>query len=165
MLSRVHEWFVVSVVANITSKNTSIANNPETLTDLAQLVRAIQPWASIDIFLPNGKHSSDASFGHTDAFYPGVVIEISYMQKRKDLRHLAYDYLIGSKGNVRLMICLDIEDYGGQKRGNCFGLAQGMANSARWRSSFGSNPSCCGRGTYRLAYQSCMSLTPKCPIC
>ena len=104
------------MVANITSQTTSIANNPETPSDLAQLVRAIEPRTSSDVFLSDGKHSPDAGFGHTNALYPGVVIEISYMQERKDLRRLAYDYLIGSKGNVRLMIGLDIENHGARKR-------------------------------------------------
>ena len=36
--------------------------------------------------------------------YPGVVIEVSYSQKRKDLPLVAKDYIIGSKGSIGVVV-------------------------------------------------------------
>ena len=38
-----------------------------------------------------------------------MVIEVSYSQKRKDLPRLADDYILGSDGNIRLVVGIDIE--------------------------------------------------------
>jgi hypothetical protein len=43
------------------------------------------------------------------ADYPGIVIETSFSQKRKDLPKLAEDYILGSIGNITVVIGLDIE--------------------------------------------------------
>jgi hypothetical protein len=53
--------------------------------------------------------SCDAQFRHEGAQYPGVVIEVSYTQKRKDLAYIAEDYILGSNGNIRVVIGLDVE--------------------------------------------------------
>jgi hypothetical protein len=55
------------------------------------------------------KHSPDGSFIHETAIYPGVIIEVSYPQKRKDLGRLADEYLMDSRGNIRVVVGLDIE--------------------------------------------------------
>ena len=54
------------------------------------------------IILPNrrrssgvkSKHEPDASFYHRDARYPGVIIEVAYLQTKKKLGRLAKDYLL-----------------------------------------------------------------------
>jgi hypothetical protein len=56
-----------------------------------------------------GPHDPDGSFRHLKAQYPGVIIEVSYSQKRKDLPRLADDYILGSDGNIRAVIGLDVE--------------------------------------------------------
>lgn len=55
-----------------------------------------------------GPHHPDNSFGFYEAS-PGVVFEVSYPQKRQDLRRLAYDYICGINGAVKVVIALDIE--------------------------------------------------------
>ncbi|KAK5011334.1 hypothetical protein LTR28_003885 [Elasticomyces elasticus] len=50
------------------------------------------------------RREPDISFQHVDAKYPGVIIEVSYSQKMKDLPHLADDYLLGSDGSIRAMV-------------------------------------------------------------
>jgi hypothetical protein len=55
------------------------------------------------------KHSPDGSFKHVEAKYPGVVIEVSYSQKRKDLALLASDYIIGSRGSIKVVVGIDLE--------------------------------------------------------
>lgn len=56
-----------------------------------------------------GSHQPDAAFKHLDEAYPGVVIEISYSQKKKDLPRLADDYILGSDQSIRSVIGIDIE--------------------------------------------------------
>ncbi len=55
------------------------------------------------------QHEPDAVFEHIDAQYPGVVIEVSFTQKKKDLARLADSYILGSEGNIRVVVGLDIE--------------------------------------------------------
>jgi len=55
------------------------------------------------------KYEPDASFWHNNAQYPGVIIEVAYLQKRKRLGRLANDYLLDSDANVRVVVSLDIE--------------------------------------------------------
>ena len=55
------------------------------------------------------KHSPDSSFARIDKKSPHLIIETSFSQKRKDLPRLADDYILGSHGNVKLVLGLDIE--------------------------------------------------------
>ena len=50
----------------------------------------------------------DKTFQHEEAFYPGLVIEVAYSQKSKDLPAIAEDYLFGSDGNIRQVVGFDI---------------------------------------------------------
>ncbi|KAH7389270.1 hypothetical protein BKA64DRAFT_680154 [Cadophora sp. MPI-SDFR-AT-0126] len=68
-----------------------------------------------------GCHDPDGQFKHENAQYPGVVIEVSYSQKKRDLPHLADEYILGSDANIQCVIGLDIE-YGGK----------GKAKMATW---------------------------------
>ncbi|KAF2268619.1 hypothetical protein CC78DRAFT_609331 [Lojkania enalia] len=43
------------------------------------------------------------------ARYPGVIIEVAYSQKRKNLERLAEDYLLDSNASVQVVIGLDIK--------------------------------------------------------
>ncbi|CZT48682.1 uncharacterized protein RSE6_09421 [Rhynchosporium secalis] len=63
-------------------------------------------------FEENGKkfkHEPDIRFHHEDAAWPGVIIEVSYSQKRKSLIDLAENYLLASDGGIRVMVGIDIE--------------------------------------------------------
>lgn len=55
------------------------------------------------------KHEPDASFWHDNGRYPGVIIEVTYSQKRKSLGRLAEDYLLDSDTSVQVVVGLDIE--------------------------------------------------------
>jgi len=55
------------------------------------------------------KHEPDAAFWHEEAKWPGVVVEVSYSQKRKALEYLAEEYILGSQGNIQVVVGLDIE--------------------------------------------------------
>lgn len=67
---------------------------------------------SIDKTYP--QKSPDAAFGYFDDQYPSVVIEHS--QQNKDLTKLAEDYILGSNGNIHVVVGLDIECRGQSKR-------------------------------------------------
>ena len=78
----------------------------------ANFTQSIRPTGSVTITFDDpqySKHEPDASFKHIDAEYPGVVIEISYSQKRKDLGRLADDYILGSDGSIHAMVGVDVE--------------------------------------------------------
>lgn len=38
-----------------------------------------------------------------------MIFEVSYSQKQRDLGRLADDYILGSDGNIRVVVGLDIE--------------------------------------------------------
>ena len=61
------------------------------------------------------KRTPDASFGHLSEKYPGVVIEVSSSEKRKNLSRLASEYILGSRAAVRVVVGLDIESKGNKK--------------------------------------------------
>lgn len=78
--------------------------------------RNIVPAGSSDIQLnlsdvrpDRSKRSLDTSFTHQDARFPGLVVEVAYSQKAKDLPRLADDYILGSDGNIMMVIGLDLE--------------------------------------------------------
>lgn len=54
-------------------------------------------------------HKPDAIFSHTSAQWPGVIIEVSFLQKETGLKNLAKDYILGSNENIQVVIGLNIE--------------------------------------------------------
>jgi hypothetical protein len=109
MPSPLHEYLAANIVRNISRQLDSIANGTG---PAAQFAQGISPTGSFTITFDDpqyGKHEPDASFTHIDAGYPGVVIEVSYSQKRKDLPRLADDYILGSGGSIRAVVGVDIE--------------------------------------------------------
>jgi hypothetical protein len=93
MPTLVHEQFIVNIVEEIQGQLKSIEGAS------AEFAKEISPGGSSSIKFSDqeyGKHDPDAQFEHSKAQYPGVVIEVSYSQKRKDLARLADDYILGS---------------------------------------------------------------------
>lgn len=106
MPTDLHEHFAQSVTDDI-SRQLAAVQGParcfaySVLKAASSRIKPLDPEA--------GPHDPDGSFKHVDAQYPGVVPEVSYSQKRKDLSRLADDYITGTDGNIRRMISLDIE--------------------------------------------------------
>ncbi|KAH0550998.1 hypothetical protein GP486_007640 [Trichoglossum hirsutum] len=121
MTTPTHDLFIVKVEEEIKSQLKAISSSPNQL--VAEAARKVERQGTSRILLTNDmtdnskypKHSPDAAFRHEAATYPGVVIEVSYSQKRKDLPYLAENYIIGSQGSVRAVVGLDIEYYGSKK--------------------------------------------------
>jgi hypothetical protein len=112
MPSPIHKKLLAGVVIEITHQLSTITSRQGPSADFA---RDIEYWASTTIEFNDpdySRHDPDASFGHLKARYPGIILEVSYTQKRKDLLRLADDYILGSTGNIRVVIGLDIEYLG-----------------------------------------------------
>jgi hypothetical protein len=62
-----------------------------------------------------GSHQPDAAFQHFEAQYPGVILELSYSQKKNDLSRLAHEYILGSDADIRVVIGIDVEYKGSKK--------------------------------------------------
>lgn len=63
----------------------------------------------------DGERAPDLQFIHKDARYPGLIVEIAYLQEGKDLQKLADHYIVESGGTVPTVIGIDL-GYGGNKR-------------------------------------------------
>ena len=100
-----HERFIVQIVEEIQGQLKSIKGAS------AEFAKEISSSASASIKFADqeyDKHDPDAQFSHSKARYPGVVIEVSHLQKTKDQR-LADDYILGSDSDIRVVVGLDNE--------------------------------------------------------
>jgi hypothetical protein len=55
------------------------------------------------------RREPDAAFKHPQAHWPGVVIEVAYSQKERDIPHLADDYILETNGSIRAVVGLNID--------------------------------------------------------
>lgn len=110
-----HESVISSVVKELQHQLRTLGAGVGLSAEFAQKVEACGS-ATIDFADTSyGKHDPDAQFGHLEAQYPGVVIEMSYSQKRRDLSHIADDYILGSDGDIRVVVGIDVEYRGSKK--------------------------------------------------
>ena len=127
MPTATHEIFTAYVVEEIWSQLKNIAREN---TDIAPILDLIVKDACTDIHLYGHKpinkrypqHSPDASFAHAKSQYPSIVIETSYSQKKK-LVVLADEYILGSDGNISIVLGFDIE----------YGIGSKKASLSIWR--------------------------------
>jgi hypothetical protein len=78
--------------------------------DIAETARSVGPRGRTTVALTNDTvHSPDFSFGSHRSLFPCLMIEVSCPQKRKDLPRLAHDYIAGSQGNIKAVVCFNIE--------------------------------------------------------
>jgi hypothetical protein len=122
MPSGTHEIFTARVIEETIFRRRQIQEDISR-PDIAAIARDISFDASTDIEFEStsndeqeyASRSPDAAFRHNDAGYPSIIIETSFSQKRKDLARIAEHYILGSYGNIRMVVGLDIE-YRGSKR-------------------------------------------------
>ena len=121
MPSPVHDVFCAKLVDEISRQLKQFQQNDSPSADFA---REIEHFATSRILIPedgpDGKQTysrrePDASFGHRQAHYPGVIVEVCYSQKRRRVSHLADEYILNTEGSVNAVIALDI-DYKGSKK-------------------------------------------------
>ena len=115
MPTKLHEWVISSVVKELQCQLRELGGGQNPSSAFA---RAVDSRGSPTLTFPDpgyGRHGPDAQFRHLDVPYPGVVIEVSYAQKRKDLAIIAEDYILGSDGDICVVIGLDIEYHRSKK--------------------------------------------------
>jgi hypothetical protein len=110
----IHDRLTASIVTNLQRQLDSIASGVGPAAAFAQEIMNMGTSTIEFDNHPYTTHSPDTSFQHSDAQYPGVVMEVSYSQKRKDLPHLARNYILGSKASIQVIIGVDLE-YTGRK--------------------------------------------------
>ena len=112
MPTPLHEEFITRIVEEIQVQLRSIQGAS------AEFAKKVRPRGSASIKFADeeySKHDPDAQFRHSKAQFPGIVIEVSYAQKKKDLERLAGDYILGSDGDIRVVVGLNIEYKTGKK--------------------------------------------------
>lgn len=115
MQSWLHESVIVFITQEILRQLQIIGRSEGSSASFARNIRNTGSPTISSTDTECGPHSPDSAFKHVDAQYPGIIIEVSYSQKRKDLNRLADDYILGSDGNIRVVIGVDIE-YRASKR-------------------------------------------------
>lgn len=114
MPSQLHEVFIARVVEEIQNNLRTFAHAESPSRAFAQQIKHN---GSGRIDLPSEdddgqsitKREPDVTFKHRDARWPGVILEVSYSKKKKDLPHLAEDYILGTYGSVRVVVGLDVD--------------------------------------------------------
>jgi hypothetical protein len=134
MPSSTHEFFRSKIVSEILRQLGTITNKAGEIAEFASAVqyagspmlqlladeasadRQDNSWARQEeedkgeqTSLKYDAHEPDAAFKHINAQWPGIVIEVSFSQKKKELKYLAEDYILGSDGNIQVVIGIDIE--------------------------------------------------------
>lgn len=114
MPNQLHEVFIARVVVEIQKRLSMFADAESRSRAFAQSVN-YNGSGRLDLEGEDNdgrrtiRRDPDATFKHCDALWPGVVIEVSYSQKKKALPHLADDYILGTDGNIRVVVGLDID--------------------------------------------------------
>ena len=130
-----HEQLAASVAEDLKWQLKSIASGAGPAATFAQQIMNTLS-ATIEFTSSAAtKHSPDGSFKLVEAKHPGVVIEVSYSQKRKDLPLLADDYILGSRGSIKVVIGIDLE-YTGKKATLTLWRPQIRRNQAGQRKMF-----------------------------
>lgn len=107
MPTAIHESVIKSIVEELLLQLRSISHG-----ESAEFAKEVDSdgSATIDFEEPQfGSHAPDGQFRHSKANYPGVVLEVAYAQKAKDLPYLADEYILGSDGDIRVVIGISLE--------------------------------------------------------
>ena len=89
----------------ITIKETS--NEPT--KQLIQRIRALR-CANIKLYGSGGLRQPDDQFTVRGCYFPGAVIDMAYSQSFESLRSKAQNFIVGSDGNIHIVIGLEAEN-------------------------------------------------------
>ena len=109
MPSRVHEILLASITDNIVHQLRLIAEENSPASEFARQINHARS-STITFSDPEyERHDPDDSFLYFKAEFPNVIFEISFSQKRKDVARLADNYILGSDGNICVVVGIDID--------------------------------------------------------
>ncbi|KAB8240717.1 hypothetical protein BDV35DRAFT_108602 [Aspergillus flavus] len=121
MPTAIHDTFCAKLAGEISNQLRQFENSRGSVADFAGQIehfstsRINLPVDSEGCELEYSTREPAASFGHPEAQYPGVVIEICYSQKRRDVAQLADEYILNTDGSIKAVVCVDIDYKQSQK--------------------------------------------------
>ena len=129
MPDSIHEWVICRLEREIFRFLSTIDDDPAMPSNVRDLARQVQVLRSADIYLTGGsKRSPDSSFQHPLAKKPTLVLEVANSENGKNLKKLAYDYLINSDGVIHVVVGIDLK------------YRTSAATISVWRSRWGNRP-------------------------
>lgn len=130
MPTGVHEFFIDKVENDIRRKLEAISNEPGRTSQFAENIRPARS-TEIRFATSESRCHPDISFGHKDARFAGVIVEVACSQKYKHLRRLAENYLLDSDANIRVVVGINI----------AYGKGSRRATLSIWRPKLTKTPS------------------------
>ena len=109
MPSRVHEILLASIASNIVQQLYLIAEEKSPASEFAQRIKQSRSSTVTYSDPAYAINHPDDSFLYLNEEFPNVILEISYSQKRKDVARLADNYILGSDGNICVVVGIDID--------------------------------------------------------
>ena len=109
MATTLHNTFASKLATKIMERFESLAKNQVETRPFIDKLDSVNGAIHFEQDGKQFKHVPDIRFHHKDAAWPGVVLEISYSQKRKSLVDLAENYLLASNGGIRVMVGIDLD--------------------------------------------------------
>ncbi|TKA65017.1 hypothetical protein B0A49_07420 [Cryomyces minteri] len=106
MPTRLHDTLIARVVARLKEQLDTISS---TNAEIRKTIKKISPGMQWTVPLNFTPRSPDYVFGFMATYWPPLVLEISYSQKREDLDDLAYSYVHDSGGEIKTVVGLDTE--------------------------------------------------------
>jgi hypothetical protein len=121
MPSPTHDTFTASLSGAITHELLRLSRENSRVQNFASQIksnassRILLSYEDVqddgETILRHLRRQPDGQFGHKKAAFPGIVIEVSYSQDGKELSKLAKQYIHYTDGNIKAVICIDI-NYG-----------------------------------------------------
>lgn len=103
----IHEFIGESIAYDICRQIDIIRSVNNSAAVLAWKVHCL---GSTSMFLEDrARHDPDKAFGYEGARYPGVVVEIAYSQRKKNLSKLADHYIVESSGQIQIVIGIELD--------------------------------------------------------
>lgn len=115
MVTPIHEIVTRMISDSIKEQLVTIKKTSnEPTKQLIQKIREVCS-ASIKLYWSRGTLQPDSQFRVKGCYYPGVVIEMAYSQSFRSLRAKARNLIVGSDGNIQIVIGLEAENGGAYK--------------------------------------------------
>lgn len=120
MPSPLHDTFCARIVDEVSRQIREYQQN----SLVADFAKEVEHFATSRILIPEdsqdgsqiySRREPDASFGHRQAHFPGVIMEVCYSQKSRCVSHLADEYILNTDGSVNVVVAFDIHYRGSKK--------------------------------------------------